>query len=272
MPPTQTAGPATTRGAVGVGFTPFETRADVIARVARRADELGLGRVGIAEGWTHDAPILLAEVAQQTSRIDIGTMVVSPWGRTPATIALAAAGLQRCSGGRFSLGLGAGSPPLAEGFHGTAWDRPVQRLRETLVAVRALLAGDRLPRPAAESRALRLWARSRLEEGRAVLAEGESRSTAPAPTRVSVCLPVALAPDEPGARALAAWWLATDEVTLMATHDRAGEALETWLAAGADRVELVLPPGRPEAELLELVEVAAAMAASGGRPEVARVG
>src|SRR4051812_9956820 len=37
---------------VGVGFTPFETRADVILRVATRADELGLDRVGVAEGWT----------------------------------------------------------------------------------------------------------------------------------------------------------------------------------------------------------------------------
>src|SRR3954466_11325612 len=67
-----------------------------------------------------------------------------------------AAGLQRASGGRFSLGLGAGSPPLTEGLHGLRWERPVARLRETLTAVRALLAGDRLPHPAAGARPLRL--------------------------------------------------------------------------------------------------------------------
>lgn len=99
---------------VGVAFTPFETRAEVIVQLAIRADESGLGHVDVAEGWTDDSMILLAELALRTSRIDLGTSVISAWGRTPATIALGAAGLQRCSGGRFSLGIGAGSPPLSE--------------------------------------------------------------------------------------------------------------------------------------------------------------
>jgi alkanesulfonate monooxygenase SsuD/methylene tetrahydromethanopterin reductase-like flavin-dependent oxidoreductase (luciferase family) len=48
------------------------------------------------------------------------------------------------------------------------------------------------------------------------------------------------------------------EVTLFGTYDEASELIAAWLAAGADSVELVLPPGRPEAELAALVEVAAA--------------
>jgi alkanesulfonate monooxygenase SsuD/methylene tetrahydromethanopterin reductase-like flavin-dependent oxidoreductase (luciferase family) len=322
---------------VGVAFTPFETRTDVILRLAARADGLGLDRVEVAEGWTHDSLIVLAELALRTSRIDLGTSVISAWGRTPATIALGAAGLQRCSGGRFSLGIGAGSPPLTEGFHGIAWDRPLTRLRETLTAVRALLAGDRLPNPAPGARPLRLgvvpdvpvpiglaalspgsirlageladawspflWARSRLPDGRALLQEGESRLEVHTPTRVSVGVPVALGPDQKSARRLAAWWLSTyvtrmgplyprmlgqrfgmaaavdalieaahgdrqpelpavaedlaRDVTLLETYDRAGEAIAAWLAAGADSVHLVLPPGRPEDELAEIVEVAA---------------
>jgi alkanesulfonate monooxygenase SsuD/methylene tetrahydromethanopterin reductase-like flavin-dependent oxidoreductase (luciferase family) len=322
---------------LGVGFTPFETRADVILRLGARADDLGLDRVEVAEGWTHDSMILLAELAVRTSRIDLGTSVISAWGRTPATIALGAAGLQRCSGGRFSLGIGASSPPLTEGFHGIAWDQPVARLRETLTAVRALLTGDRLPNPAPGARPLRLgvapevpvpiglaalspasirlageladawapflWARSRLQDGRTLLQEGEYRAEVPTPTRVSVGVPVALGPDPESARRLAAWWLSTyttrmgplyprmlaerfgmaagvdaileaahgnrepelptvaedlaQEVTLLGTYDGAGEAIVAWLAAGADSVYLVLPPGRPEDELAEIVEVAA---------------
>ena len=201
------------RMGLGVGFTPFETRTDVIARVAGHAEDIGLDRVDVAEGWTHDSMIVLAELAARTSRIGLGTSVVSVWGRTPATMALGAAGLQRCSGGRFSLGIGAGSPPLAEGFHGLRWERPLARMRETLVAVRALLAGERLPEPAPGARALRLgvmpespvpillaalapgsvrlagelaegwtpflWARSRIGQGRELLQEGEARSEAP---------------------------------------------------------------------------------------------
>jgi alkanesulfonate monooxygenase SsuD/methylene tetrahydromethanopterin reductase-like flavin-dependent oxidoreductase (luciferase family) len=314
---------------LGVAFTPFETRADVMMRLAIRADLLGFRRVEIAEGWTHDATILLAEVAQRTSRIGIATSVLSTWGRTPGTLAMSAAGLQRCSRGRFTLGLGASSPPLTEGFHGIEWERPAARLRSTVTAVRALLDGDRLPSPAAAARPLRLgalpdervpialaalsessirlageladewapflWARSRLDEGRELL--GASR------TRVTVAVPVALAPGHAAARELAAWWLSTyvtkmgplyprmlgerfgmraaveavagarelptaaealaEDVTLMATYDRADEAIGAWFAAGADDVSLVLPPGRPEAELTEILEVAAgAVAAS----------
>ena len=191
---------------VGIAFTPFETRTDVILRLATRADELGLARVDVAEGWTHDSTILLAEIALRTSNIALGTSVVSAWSRTSGAIALGAAGLQRVSDGRFTLGIGASSPPLTEGFHGIPWERPLTRLRQTVTAVRALLAGDRLPSPAPGARALRLgalphapipialaalspgsirlageladvwapflWARSRLSEGRALLKRG----------------------------------------------------------------------------------------------------
>jgi len=228
---------------VGVAFTPFETRADLILRLGSQAEDLGLDRVDLAEGWTHDSMILLAQLAARTRSIGLGTSVISAWGRTPATIALGAAGLQSCSGGRFSLGIGASSPPLTEGFHGIAWDRPLTRLRHTLTAVKALLRGDRLPEPAGEARPIRLgalperpvpivlaalspgsirlageladrwapflWARSRVNEGRALLGDGESRSEVATPTRVALGVPIALAADEQSARQLAAWWLST---------------------------------------------------------------
>jgi alkanesulfonate monooxygenase SsuD/methylene tetrahydromethanopterin reductase-like flavin-dependent oxidoreductase (luciferase family) len=323
---------------LGVGFTPFETRTDVIVRVTRHAEDIGLERVDVAEGWTHDSLILLAELAAQTSRIGLGTSIISVWGRTPATMALGAAGLQRCSAGRFSLGIGAGSPPLAEGFHGLRWDRPLARLRETLVAVRALLGGHRLPQPAPGARPLRLgvapespvpillaalapgsvrlageladgwtpflWARSRIGDGRALLQDGEQRSDASTPTRASLGVPVALGSDEASARQLAAWWLSTyltrmgplyprmlgerfgmsaavdamqdaadgngppelpataeelaQDVTLFGTYDQAGDTIAAWFGAGADDVNLVLPPGRPEEELMEFLDVASA--------------
>jgi len=329
-------------GRVGVAFTPFETRADVILRLAGQAEDLGFDRVDIAEGWTHDSMILLAQVAERTESIGLGTSVVSAWGRTPATIALGAASLQRASGGRFSLGIGASSPPLTEGFHGVAWDRPLARLRETLTAVRALLRGDRQPSPADGARPLRLgvvpesevpivlaalspgsirlageladgwapflWARSRVNDARAMLRDGESRSELPSATCVSVGVPVALAADEHGARELAAWWLSTyatrmgplyprmlserfgmatavnavieaardsraaelpavaedlaHEVTLFGTYDQAEDAIEKWFDAGADSVNLVLPPNRPEHELTEVLNAAASRVAT----------
>lgn len=325
------------RMGLGVGFTPFETRTDAIFRVARHAEAIGLDRVDVAEGWTHDSMIVLAELAARTSRIGLGTSIISVWGRTPATMALGATGLQRCSNGRFSLGIGAGSPPLAEGFHGVPWERPLSRTRDTLVAVRALLAGERLPEPAPAARPLRLgvapespvpillaalapgsvrlageladgwipflWARSRVAEGKALLEEGELRAEVRTPTEVSLGVPVAFGSDEAAARKLAAWWLSTyltrmgplyprmlgerfgmgtavgavvdaadgrvpaelppaaeelaRDVTLFGTYEEAGDTIAAWLAAGADNLNLVLPPGHPEEELMEFLDVAA---------------
>jgi alkanesulfonate monooxygenase SsuD/methylene tetrahydromethanopterin reductase-like flavin-dependent oxidoreductase (luciferase family) len=239
---TQTAGPAPVAGSsVGAGVTPFQTDADATIRLAVRAEELGYARFGTAEGWTHDAVVLLTQIAGVTSRIGLGTGVLPVWSRTPAAIAMAAAGLQRASGGRFALGLGASSPPLVEGLHGMTWEQPVNRIRTTLVAVRALLEGKRLPLDREGVRALRLgapperrvpillaalvpasvrlggeladywlpflWARSRLPDGRALLAEGEARAETPAETGVTVSVPLAIAQDDETASQIAAGWL-----------------------------------------------------------------
>jgi alkanesulfonate monooxygenase SsuD/methylene tetrahydromethanopterin reductase-like flavin-dependent oxidoreductase (luciferase family) len=226
---------------VGVGVTPFQTDADATIRLAVGAEELGYARFGTAEGWTHDAVVLLTQIAGVTSRIGLGTGVLPVWSRTPAAIAMAAAGLQRASDGRFALGLGASSPPLVEGLHGITWQQPVNRMRTTLVAVRALLEGDRLPFDRGQVRALRLgappgrpvpillgalapasvrlageladhwlpflWARSRLPDGRRLVAEGEALAQRPGATGVTVSVPLAIAEDEETARQIAAGWL-----------------------------------------------------------------
>lgn len=322
---------------VGAGVTPFHTDSVATIRLAGAAEELGYARFGAAEGWTHDAVVLLTQIAAGTSRIGLATTVLSVWSRTPATIAMAAASLQRASGGRFALGLGASSPPLVEGLHGIAWERPGARLRTTLTAVRALLDGARSPDPAPEARALRLgappdrpvpillaalapasvrlageladewmpflWARSQLPAGRALLAEGAADAEAPAATVVAPSVPLAIAEDEQTARQIAAGWLLTyltrmgplyprllrerfgyagevdallganregaaprlpaaaerlaRDVTLMGTYDEAAQAVGLWFEAGADAVDLVLPPGVPESQLLEMLQAAA---------------
>ena len=226
---------------IGVGVTPFQTDDEATVRLAVRAEELGYGRFAAAEGWTHDAPVLLTRIAALTSQIGLATGVLPVWSRSPAAIAMAATSLQRASGGRFALGLGASSPPLVEGLHGIEWREPVNRMRTTLVAVRALLAGDRLPLEREHVRPLRLgsppeeqipiflaalapasvrlageladswlpflWARSRLSDGRALLAEGEAAREDSTPTGVAASVPLAIAPDEETARQIAAGWL-----------------------------------------------------------------
>jgi alkanesulfonate monooxygenase SsuD/methylene tetrahydromethanopterin reductase-like flavin-dependent oxidoreductase (luciferase family) len=327
---------------VGAGVTPFQTDAEATIRLAQRAEELGYSRFGAAEGWTQDALVVLTRIAAVTSRIGIATGVLSVWSRTPGTLAMAAASLQGASGGRFALGLGASSPPLVEGLHGLTWQKPIDRIRTTLIAVRALLEGERLPLDREGVRPLRLgvpppepvpiylaalapasvrlageladawlpflWARSRLGDGRALLAEGEAAAESPSATGVTASVPLAVAESEEGARQLSAGWLLAyltsmgplyprllrdqfgfagevdallaangsdapprlpseaerlaREVTVMATYDEAPAAVREWLDAGADAIDLVLPPGLPEKQHREMLEAAAAPGAA----------
>jgi alkanesulfonate monooxygenase SsuD/methylene tetrahydromethanopterin reductase-like flavin-dependent oxidoreductase (luciferase family) len=230
-----------TTGLVGAGVTPFQTDAEATIRLAVAAEELGFARFGTAEGWANDAVVLLTQIAEATSRIRLASAVLPIWSRSPAAIAMAAAGLQRVSGGRFELGLGASSPPLVEGLHGLTWEQPVDRMRTTLVSVRSLLRGDRLPLDREGVRPLRLgstpdqpvpillaalapasvrlageladqwlpflWARSRLSDGRALLAEGEARAESASSTGLSASVPLAIGEDEETARRIAAGWL-----------------------------------------------------------------
>ena len=149
---------------LAVGLTPLETRRDVVLQVATRAEELGYSALFVAEGWGHDVSVLLAEIAMRTSRIRIGTGVLNVWGRSAASIAMLATSLAEVSGGRFVLGLGAGSPQLAEGLHDVAFRTPVERLGAVTRQVRRLLDGERMVSSVpGGSRPLRLGVRAAAE-------------------------------------------------------------------------------------------------------------
>lgn len=128
-------------------FTPMETRRDVLVEAAVLADRLGYEAVTVPEGWGLDAGIVLAEMAVRTERIRLVSGVFSVWGRTPATLAMTAAALDDLSGGRFTLGLGASTPVLAERFHGEPFVDAAGRLDRTARDVRTLLGGGRVPAP-----------------------------------------------------------------------------------------------------------------------------
>jgi alkanesulfonate monooxygenase SsuD/methylene tetrahydromethanopterin reductase-like flavin-dependent oxidoreductase (luciferase family) len=130
-----------------LAFTPMETRRDVLVRAAVLAEELGYEAVVVPEGWGLDAGIVLAEIAVRTSRIRLVSGVFSVWGRSPATLAMAAATLDDLSGGRFTLGLGASTPALAERLHGVPFADAAGRLGFTARQVRALLRGERADVP-----------------------------------------------------------------------------------------------------------------------------
>ncbi|MGI9197611.1 MAG: LLM class F420-dependent oxidoreductase [Candidatus Nanopelagicales bacterium] len=128
---------------LNLGYWGAGNDADNLA-LAREADRLGYSVTWAAEAYGSDAATVLAWVAAQTERIDVGSAVFQIPGRTPANTAMTAATLDTLSGGRFRLGLGVSGPQVSEGWHGVRFDKPLARTREYVDIVRKALARERL--------------------------------------------------------------------------------------------------------------------------------
>ncbi len=125
---------------LNIGYqTPWSTPADHLA-MAQEADRLGFSSVWVAEAYGSDSPTILAWIAGQTERIDIGSAVMQIPARTPATTAMTAATIDTITGGRFRLGLGVSGPQVSEGWHGVRYGKPLGRTREYVEIVKMALA------------------------------------------------------------------------------------------------------------------------------------
>lgn len=121
---------------------PFDVRKS--CELARKAEDLGYTDVWSAEAGGTDGFSMAAAAAIATERVRLGTAIVPVFTRPPALIAMSTLTVHQASGGRFCLGLGASSPTIVERWMGTAFDRPVVRIRETVQVVRAALTGDKV--------------------------------------------------------------------------------------------------------------------------------
>jgi len=83
-------------------------------------------------------PLVLA--AQSTERLRLGTAIAIAFARNPMNLANLAHSLQTISGGRFILGLGSQVRPHIEKRFGMPWSRPAARMREMVLAIRAIFA------------------------------------------------------------------------------------------------------------------------------------
>ncbi len=104
----------------------FKAAVDQIATL----EKAGLDIVWVAEAYGFDAPTLMGYIAARTERVQIGSGILPIYSRTPALLAQTAAGLDAISEGRAILGLGSSGPQVIEGWHGVAYDKPVERTRE----------------------------------------------------------------------------------------------------------------------------------------------
>jgi probable F420-dependent oxidoreductase len=116
----------------GIGFDP-----NGIAVQAVRAEESGYDGVWSAE-TSHDPFLPIAIGAAATERLEFGTGIAVAFARNPMTLAVLANDLQLLSKGRFTLGMGSQIKPHITKRFSMPWSHPAPRMRELILAIRAI--------------------------------------------------------------------------------------------------------------------------------------
>ncbi len=114
------------------------------ARHVQRLEDAGVGYLWAGEAYTADAVSTLGFLAAVTKSAQIGSAILPLYTRSPALLAMTAVGLDKLSGGRFILGLGASGPQVIEGFHGIPYDAPLARTAEIIEICRSVWRRERL--------------------------------------------------------------------------------------------------------------------------------
>ena len=106
---------------------------------ARELEELGYSGIFTAETG-HDPFLPLAMAAQATARVDLATAIAVAFARSPMTLAHVGHDLNAASQGRFALGLGSQIRAHITKRFSMPWSRPAARMREFILAMRAIWA------------------------------------------------------------------------------------------------------------------------------------
>ncbi|MFM7142663.1 MAG: TIGR03617 family F420-dependent LLM class oxidoreductase [Alphaproteobacteria bacterium] len=104
---------------------------------ARAIEDLGCDGLFTFEG-PHDPFFPLVVAAGHTSRVELATAIAIALPRSPMHLAQLAHDLQLFSKGRFVLGLGSQVRAHVERRFSATWDKPVARMREIVLATRAI--------------------------------------------------------------------------------------------------------------------------------------
>src|SRR6516164_6263478 len=120
--------------------------------MAKACEDAGLDTFWIAEAYpwwrkhgfeARSSTAILAVIANQTRRIELGWGIISPYTRHPVQIAMEARVMQDLAGERFLLGLGASKIFMKEIGEGEGEKvGPATVMRESIEIIKGVLTGD----------------------------------------------------------------------------------------------------------------------------------
>src|SRR5512145_1908559 len=113
-----------------------------LGAVPARVRELeAAGFDGVASAEIANDPFLpLALAAEHSERLELMTSIAVAFSRNPMLLAQTAHDLNACSRGRMILGLGSQVRAHVTRRFGMPWSRPAARMREFVLAMRAIWA------------------------------------------------------------------------------------------------------------------------------------
>src|SRR3954454_11796012 len=151
---------------LNLGYWGIGPAGEEAAEIVRAAEGLGYESVWAAESYGSDVVSVLAWLAAQTERINLGAAIMQVPARPPAAAAMAGATIDKLSGGRFLFGFGPSGPQVSEGWYGVPYAKPWGRTREYIEVVREIVAREdkvdhqgehyQVPLPGGEGKPLKL--------------------------------------------------------------------------------------------------------------------
>jgi F420-dependent oxidoreductase-like protein len=125
-----------------LGYWGIGPRDEEAVELVRTAERVGFDSVWAAESYGSDVVSVLAWLAPQTEKIQLGAAIMQVPARPPAAAAMAGATIDALSGGRFIFGFGPSGPQVSEGWYGVPYEKPWGRTREYVEIVRRIVARE----------------------------------------------------------------------------------------------------------------------------------
>jgi len=119
---------------------PFAEQRDWI----KELEDLGYTDVWTAETDAYDALTPIALASQWTSSLRFGTAIVPVYTHGPAQLASQTASVAEAAPGRVVLGIGSSSNVIVERWNGIKFEKPYQRVRDTIRFLRAAMTGEKV--------------------------------------------------------------------------------------------------------------------------------
>ncbi len=112
--------------------------------IALAAEQAGIETAWIGEMASFDAFALATAIGLRSERLRLRIGPLAVGVRSPVAIALGVASVATLTERSVDVAVGASSPVIVAGWHDRGWSQLAPRTRETVVALRRLLDGERL--------------------------------------------------------------------------------------------------------------------------------